>query len=45
MDGYALPWWESLCQEIFLTKKKKIAVWEEFETLVKNQLYPMGYEE
>jgi Ty3 transposon capsid-like protein len=45
MDGYALLWWESLCQERFLTKQKQVVDWEEFKTLVKAQFYPMGYEE
>lgn len=41
-EGYALLWWESVCHERFLTKKKQVANWEELEALVKSQFYPMG---
>jgi hypothetical protein len=41
MEGYAPLWWESLCQEIYLTKQKQVGDWEEFT----RQFYLMGYEE
>ena len=45
LEGHALTWWEIQKEELRLEGDMLVTKWEDLETLIKSQLYPIVYVE
>jgi hypothetical protein len=45
LEGHALNWWEIHMETLRMESDPLVTRWEEFKTIIKSQLYPIGYVE